>query len=256
MNSPLIKLEMVKKSFGDKAVLRGINLDVQRGDSMVILGGSGAGKSVLMRHIIGLMRPDSGHVFLDGLDWWQMDQRQLYETRKRFGMSFQEAALFDSLSVFENIAFPIKRHRRDWTPAKIANRVHECLDLVGMPSVADLMPNELSGGMRRRVGFARSIALEPEILLFDEPTTGLDPIMTSVLNDVIVNLREQLKITSITITHDMSSAKAISTRLAMLYKGDIVFTAEREAFFNADNGIVRQFVEGRADGPVTEGLLS
>lgn len=255
MNQALLQLSGVHKYFGQNHVLRGIDLRIDTGDSLVILGGSGAGKSVLLRHFIGLLTPDRGQVMIDGVDFAQMSHRQLYETRKRFGMSFQESALFDSMNVFENVAFPIRRHRRSWTQKHVADRVQACLDLVGMPGVGKLLPSELSGGMRRRVGFARSIALEPEILLFDEPTTGLDPVMTSVLNEVIVNLREQLKLTSITITHDMSSARAIATRLAMLFKGSIVCEATQEAFFQSEDPIVRQFVDGRSEGPVTEALL-
>lgn len=236
-------------------MLQGIDLDVYQGDSLVILGGSGAGKSVLMRHLIGLMQPDEGYVLFKGANMADMTSSEVYETRRHFGMSFQEGALFDSLNVFENIAFPIRRHRRHWSLAKITARVQECLEMVGMPNVAKLMPSELSGGMRRRVGFARSIALEPDILLFDEPTTGLDPVMTSVLNDVIISLRTQLNATSITITHDMSSARAIATRLAMLFQGQLVFEADRDAFFETDHAIVRQFVEGNATGPLTEALM-
>jgi len=249
-----IQADGLHKSFDSNHVLRGIDLHAEQGDSLVILGGSGAGKSVLLRCLIGLIKPDSGRVTVDGVDLATLSKKELYRFRRRFGMSFQDAALFDSLSAFENVAFPLRRMERDMSERDVRARVEECLDLVGMPNVGKLMPSELSGGMRRRIGFARAIALKPQILLFDEPTTGLDPIMTSVLNDVIVALREELHATTVSITHDLRSARRIASRLAMLFQGEVIHQDENPRFFETDNPIVRQFIEGRAEGPATEAL--
>ncbi len=251
----LIEVNALNKSFGKNHVLRGLDLGIRRGESLVILGGSGTGKSVLLRHLVGLIKPDTGTVEVDGVDVNQLSRKKLYQFRRRFGMSFQEGALFDSMSAFENVAFPIRRMERNLTQKEVKKRVEECLDMVGMPTVGHLMPSEMSGGMRRRVGFARSIALKPEILLFDEPTTGLDPIMTSVINDVIRGLSVQLHTTTITITHDLTSARTIADRVAMLYLGKVILVDESNAFFSSENEVVRQFVEGRAQGPATDSLL-
>jgi len=251
----VISVKNLKKSFSGKAILKGVNLNVQKGESLVILGGSGTGKSVLLRHMVALLRPDSGEVWVDGTRIDQLSDKDLRAFRHRFGFAFQESALFDSMNVFENIAFPIKRHRRQMSKKQISDRVSECLSIVGMPGVANLMPNELSGGMRRRVGFARAIALKPEILLFDEPTSGLDPVMTSILNEVIINLREDLNATTITITHDLSSAQMISTHLALLVAGEIMEYGERDVFFQSQHPMVRQFLDGKPEGPITQTLL-
>lgn len=250
----MIHIRDIHKSFGTNHVLRGLNFTVEKGDSLVVLGGSGAGKSVLLRHLCGLYIADKGSVEIDGCALKELNKKELMAFRRRIGMSFQEGALFDSMTAFENVAFPIRRHNRSLPEADVKKRVQECLEIVGMPSVADLMPNQLSGGMRRRVGFARAIALKPEILLFDEPTTGLDPIMTSVLGDVIVRLRETYQTTTITITHDIQSAKKIATRIAMLYQGQMIHMDTNPDFFNSDNGVVRQFLEGRSEGPATAGI--
>lgn len=255
MTEAMIQVKDVHKYFGKKHILKGVNLEVEAGQSLVILGGSGAGKSVLLRHLVGLHTASSGQVIVEGKDMAKLDREGMYELRRKFGMSFQEGALFDSMTVFENIAFPLRRHQRKAKEAEIKARVQECLDIVGMPTVGDQLPSQLSGGMRRRVGFARTIALKPEILLFDEPTTGLDPIMTSVVGEVIIHMRENLDATTITITHDIRSAKAIATHVAMLFQGEIILVAEKDAFFQSDNEIVRQFLEGRAEGPATQALL-
>ncbi len=253
--SPFIQIRQLHKSFGSNHVLRGVDLEVEKGESLVILGGSGAGKSVFLRHLAGLAVADTGRVLVDGQDLGQLSRAEMYRYRRRLGMSFQEGALFDSMSVFENIAFPMRRMRRNMSRDEVRRGVAACLEIVGMPTVGDLMPSQLSGGMRRRVGFARAIALEPEILLFDEPTTGLDPIMTTIVSDVISGMREKLKATTITITHDISSARKIATRVAMLFKGRVIHHDAREAFFNSDQPIVRQFIQGEADGPATDALL-
>ena len=249
-----IHVRGLHKSFEANHVLRGLDLDIETGDSVVILGGSGAGKSVFLRHLAGLHTADQGRVLVDDLDLARLSKREMYRYRRRIGMSFQEGALFDSLSALENVAFPIRRHERHLKEPEVRQRAQHCLEQVGMPGVADLMPSQLSGGMRRRVGFARAIALEPEILLFDEPTTGLDPILTSVLAELIVALREQLHTTTVTITHDIALAKKIANRVAMLFKGQLIHLEENPRFFESDNPVVRQFVEGRADGPATKEL--
>lgn len=244
-----LRVEDLRKSFGGRAVLDGIDLSVSAGESLVIVGPSGTGKSVLLKHLIGLLRPDSGHVYVDGQDLWALDAVALNTLRRKFGMAFQEGALFDSMSVYDNVAFPLRRSGR--TPAQVRARVEECLELVQLPGVATRRPSELSGGMRRRVGFARAIAHEPEILLFDEPNTGLDPIMTDIIAEVILGIRKQLQPTIVTITHHLSSARKIGDRLALLFGGRILSEAGPEEFMSSTDPAVRQFVEGRAAGPLT-----
>jgi phospholipid/cholesterol/gamma-HCH transport system ATP-binding protein len=225
-------------------------LAVAPGESLVVVGPSGTGKSVLLKHLIGLLRPDSGEVFVDGRNLWELDGLERNELRKKFGMSFQEGALFDSMSVYDNVAFPLRRIGKR-SPAEIRARVEECLELVQLPDVAAKRPAELSGGMRRRVGFARAIAHKPAILLFDEPNTGLDPITTDIIAEVILGIRRQLEPTIVTITHHIPSARKIGDRLALLFGGRILFEAPPEEFLKSDDPAVRQFVEGRAEGPLT-----
>jgi len=245
----MIEVVDLHKSFGGKRVLRGVNLGVEKGESMVVIGGSGSGKSVLIKHIIGLLKPDRGSVLVDGKDITGLSEKGLYEIRKKFGMLFQGAALFDSLSVWENVAFFLLRERR-MKEEEAREAAVEKLKMVGLSGVEDLMPSELSGGMKKRVGLARAIAYEPEILLYDEPTTGLDPIMADAINDLIVELRESLSVTSVTITHDMHSAYKIADRMAMLYLGEIIEVGTPEEIKNTRNPIVRQFVRGNAVGPI------
>lgn len=240
----MIVLENIHKSFGPKNVLNGINLHIEKGESFVILGGSGTGKSVMLKHIIGLMKPDKGRVIIDGKDVTTYTRQQWFDIRRRFGMSFQDAALFDFMNVFENVAFPIRRHTRD-SEDEIRKRVGYCLELVGLSGNELLMPAELSGGMRRRAGFARSIALNPEVLLFDEPTTGLDPVMTDQIDNVINDLRRGLDVTCVSITHDMVSAFDIADRIVMLYEGEIVFTGIPDDVMKSQLPIVRSFLKGR-----------
>jgi len=247
--APKLRAEGLRKSFGSKVVLDGLSLSVRTGESLVILGPSGTGKSVLLKHLIGLMRPDSGKVYVAGEDLWALSNVERNRARKRFGMSFQEGALFDSMSVFDNIAFPLRRSGR---PAKeVRDRVHECLEIVHLPNVEERRPSELSGGMRRRVGFARAISHEPEILLFDEPNTGLDPIMTDIIDEVILEMREKMHPTIVTITHHVESAKKIGDRVALLFGGKILYDASPEEFLRSTDPAVRQFVEGNAKGPLT-----
>ncbi len=245
----MIKIDGLHKSFGAKQVLRGTSLEVSRGESMVVIGGSGSGKSVLIKHIIGLLKPDRGSVNIDGVDISQLKEKELYEVRRKFGMLFQGAALFDSLTVWENVAFVLLRHLK-MRPAEARERASEKLRLVGLTGVEDLMPSELSGGMRKRVGLARAIAHEPEIILYDEPTTGLDPIMADAINDLIIELRERLHVTSVTITHDMKSAYKIADRIAMLYEGRIIEVGSPEQIRGTANPVVRQFITGSAVGPI------
>jgi phospholipid/cholesterol/gamma-HCH transport system ATP-binding protein len=246
-----VRIRDLHKSFGPKKVLAGIDLDVRTGESLVVIGGSGTGKSVLLKHVIGLMQPDRGSVEVDGIDVASLGYREITGFRQRFGMSFQEGALFDSMSVRENVAFPIRR-RSKRPLAEVYERVDRCLAMVRLEGVGDKMPAQLSGGMRRRVGFARAIALEPEIVLFDEPTTGLDPVTTAQINDVILGLLERLNSTAITITHDMNSAFRIADRIGMLHEGRIIALAPPDEFRRLDDPRVQQFIRGESTGPLAE----
>lgn len=231
------------KSFAGKDVLKGVDLGVRNGESLVIVGGSGAGKSVLLKHLIGLIQPDRGHVIVDGEDLACADAAVCLAMRRKFGMSFQEGALFDSLSVFENVAFSLRRHTK-MRQDEVAVRVRECLGLVHLEGIEGKMPSQLSGGMRRRVGFARAIALQPEILLFDEPNSGLDPITSAAIDRVIVEMRDRLPVTMVTITHDMSSAFRVADRIAMLRDGQILAIAPPEEFRALPDEYVQKFLAG------------
>lgn len=242
-DAPAIQLTGVSKSFGPKVVLGGLDLTVARGESLVVLGKSGTGKSVLLKNIIGLLRPDAGKVEVDGTDLWSLTPREQDVLRQKFGMSFQEGALFDSMSVGENIGFPLKRHKK-MKGKEVSDRVAECLELVQLPGIEAKRPSELSGGMRRRVGFARAVALQPEILLFDEPTTGLDPITTDALVKVIEGFRAKFRPTTITITHDLKVAWEIADRVALLDKGKIVVELPPREFEASTDPRVAAFVKG------------
>ena len=245
-----IELQAVSKSFGGPLVLDELDLAIYEGESVVILGGSGSGKSVLLKHMIGLLRPDSGRVSVDGIEIGSLDSRAITGFRRRFGMAFQEGALFDSMTVRDNVAFALRRANRP--PAEIAARVAECLEMVHLEGADQKMPSELSGGMRRRVGFARAIALEPKILLFDEPTTGLDPVIKAVIDELILELQEKLGSTAVTITHDLDSAFRIADRIAMLYQGKIIAYAPPAEFRASPDPRVQQFIQGLATGPLTD----
>jgi phospholipid/cholesterol/gamma-HCH transport system ATP-binding protein len=246
----MIEIIDLHKSFGSHPVLRGVNLTVEKGESMTVIGGSGSGKSVLIKHIIGLLFPDRGRVIVDGQVMNDLDEFGLNEVRKKFGMLFQMAALFDSLSVWENVGFSLKQHTK-LSEREIRKIATEKLALVGLKDVEDKMPSELSGGMKKRVGLARAICMDAEIILYDEPTTGLDPITADSINDLIVDLRKKLGVTSVAITHDMQSAYKISDRIAMLYKGEIQEIGTPDQIRNTANPIVRQFITGSAIGPIT-----
>jgi phospholipid/cholesterol/gamma-HCH transport system ATP-binding protein len=245
----MIKITGLTKSFGNKAVLKGVDLDVRRGETVVVMGRSGCGKSVLLKHIIGLMKPDSGKIVVDSVEVTALEGDELIDFRKRFGMLFQGAALFDSLSVWENVGLGLLEHTK-MSEQDIRKAVCAKLELVGLTQVEDLKPSELSGGMKKRVGLARAIAMDPPVILYDEPTTGLDPIMADVINLLIRRLQQTLQMTSVAVTHDMKSAFKIGDRLAMLYGGKIVFEGTPEEVKASDNEVVRQFVEGRAKGPI------
>lgn len=248
---PKIKIRVVNlhKSFSDNHVLRGVDLEVREGESMVVIGGSGSGKTVLIKCIIGLMEPDEGKIYVDDLEITSLNEKGKNEIRKKFGMLFQWGALFDSMTVWENVGFGLRRqrHLKDEEIKRIAI---EKLALVGLRNIEDLMPSELSGGMKKRVSLARAIATEPEILLYDEPTTGIDPIMADAINDLIIQMREKLNVTSIAITHDMKSAYKIGDRIAMLFQGRIIEVGTPEEIRNSSNPIVQQFIEGRSEGPI------
>lgn len=248
-----IRIHDLHKAFGSKVVLDGVNIDVAPAESLVIIGGSGTGKSVLLKHIIGLLKPDSGGVDVDGTAVESLGNRQITEFRRKFGMAFQEGALFDSMTVWQNVAFPLQRLTKK-SHKEIDDRVEECLAMVRLEGVGKKLPSQLSGGMRRRVGFARAVAHQPEILLFDEPTTGLDPITTALIDEIIKDLSDRLKTTSVTITHDMESAYRIADRIAMLHQGKIIAEAPPEEFKRLEDPRVQQFIHGRADGPLSEEL--
>jgi phospholipid/cholesterol/gamma-HCH transport system ATP-binding protein len=237
----IITVRDLHKSFGNKVVLDGIDLDVPRGESTVIIGGSGSGKSVLLKQMIGLLRPDSGSVEVDGVAIHELGNREITRFRRKFGMAFQEGALFDSMTVERNVAFPLVR-QGELGPRAIAERVEECLEQVGLADARNKMPAELSGGMRRRVGFARAIADKPEILLFDEPTTGLDPVTKGTVDDLIIRLKESLGSTTVTITHDMGSVFRIADWVGMLYEGKIIVWSPPAELESLDDPRVKAFV--------------
>jgi len=247
---PKIRLRGVKKSFGTNVVLDGVDLDVGVGESVVIIGGSGSGKSVTLKCILGLMEPDSGSIQVDGEEVISMGTEERDQLMRKFGMLFQGAALFDSLPVWENVAFGLIQGK-GMGRAEARAIAEEKLAAVGLgPEVGRLWPAELSGGMKKRVGLARAIATEPEIIFFDEPTTGLDPIMGDVINDLIVECVRQLGATALSITHDMASARKIADRIAMLYKGRIIWAGPVAEIDDSGNDYVEQFIHGSAEGPI------
>lgn len=242
----MISLRNVYKAFGSKHVLSGFSLDVEEGETVAIIGFSGAGKSVAIKHIVGLLMPDKGDVIVDGLNVPTLSRPELYQLRARIGYVFQFAALFDSLTIGENVAMGLRK-QEGLTEAEINERVHEALELVDLPDVAQQSPAELSGGMRKRVGIARAIALRPKYILYDEPTTGLDPVTSAVIDDLMVRMERQLGVTGVVITHDMRSAYTVANRIAMLYEGKVRQFGTVDEIKNTTDPVVRQFIEGRAE---------
>ena len=241
----MIQLIDVHKAFGPKQVLDGFTLDVPDGETMVIIGYSGTGKSVAIKHIVGLLEPDRGTVLVDGLEVPALPRRELYRLRARIGYVFQFAALFDSLSIGDNVAMGLRK-QGELSESEIHERVVEALDLVDLPNVEQRFPAELSGGMRKRVGIARAIATRPKYILYDEPTTGLDPVTSATIDQLMVRMREKLGVTGVVITHDMRSAYTVGTRIAMLYQGKVRTVGSVDEIQNSTDPIVRQFIEGRA----------
>lgn len=239
----IIRVVKLSKSFGDNQVLRGIDLDFPAGTTTVILGGSGSGKSVLMKHIIGLLQPDEGQVLVEGKDIATLEGEDLNVLRSKFGMVFQQAALFDSMSVGDNVAFPLREHKRELGEAAIMKSVAEKLALFGLEGIEEKYPADLSGGMRKRVGLARAIIMEPRIVLYDEPTTGLDPITTDYVDEMIKRAKEKLGVTSIVISHDIASAFNVADFIAFLYNGEIVAYGPPDTVKNSPHEFVKQFLD-------------
>jgi len=242
----MIEVRALAKSFGLQPVLEGVSFHIESGESVAIIGRSGGGKSVLLKHIIGLLQPDAGEVFVEGENITRMNERQLLRVRAKFGMVFQGAALFDSMTVAENVAFPLER-KHQFTPGEIAKRVARALEMVDLPGTQKKKPAELSGGMRKRVGLARAIVYEPQIVLYDEPTTGLDPIVSDSIDQLIIRVRDQLKVTSIVVTHDMRSARRVGSHVIMLHERKIYANGRPEEIFTSTDAVVRQFIDGVAD---------
>ncbi len=247
----MIEIINLSKSFTSSKVLDNLNLIINSGEVIVIIGRSGCGKSVLLKHIIGLIKPDLGQVIVDGNDMTRLEEHEIDKLRLSFGMLFQGAALFDSMTVGENVGFALREHT-DIPEEEIRKKVANSLELVGLKGIENLMPAELSGGMKKRVGLARAICNNPKIILYDEPTTGLDPIMADAINDLIIDLNNKLNVTSIVVTHDMVSAYKIADRIAMLYKGKIIAIGAPDDIKSTKDSIVKQFITGAAKGPITE----
>lgn len=247
--TPKVKIDNLFKSFGPKHVLRGVSLDVQAGEVLYVIGKSGTGKSVLLKHISALMVPDNGSVWIDGQNLFELPEEELMEVRRKMGILFQMAALFDSMTVYENVAFTLRRFTEK-KEKEIREIVREKLALVGLKDVEHLNPSSLSGGMQKRVGLARAIAINPEIVLYDEPTTGVDPILGAAVDDLIKSLNHELRVTSIVISHDMNSVFRTADRVALLNEGQFVKVGTPDEFKDSDDPVVRQFVDGVATGPI------
>jgi len=242
----MIEVRQLRKRFGDQQVLDGVDLAIEQGESLVIIGRSGGGKSVLLKHLVGLTHPDSGQVLVEGQDIAQLDERELLGVRRKFGMLFQSAALFDSLTVEENIAFVLARERKH-APEEIARRVAEALEMVDLPGTQKKKPAELSGGMRKRVGLARAIIYRPEVVFYDEPTTGLDPVVADSIDKLILRVCNSLRVTSIVVTHDMRSMQTVGRRVAMLHEGRIYATGTPQEMMSSADPVVSRFVRGISD---------
>lgn len=245
----MIRVVDLHKSFGEKRVLQGVNLRLKHGETLVIIGQSGCGKSVLLKHIIGLLKPDRGKIFVDGVDITHLKDGELHKITRKFGMLFQGTALFDSMTVAQNVSFGLERYTY-FSKEKIRELVKENLAKVGLRGIEDLMPYELSGGMRKRVGLARAIAYDPDIILYDEPSTGIDPIRADAINDLIIRMKKELKVAALIITHEMISAYKVADRIGMLYEGKIIEIGTPEEIKDSKNPVVQQFIHGRAAGPI------
>jgi phospholipid/cholesterol/gamma-HCH transport system ATP-binding protein len=242
----MIEVRGLKKSFGSHTILDGVNFRIEKGESVVIIGRSGGGKSVLLKHLVGLLRPDAGEVLIDDENIVPMNERELLRVRHKFGMLFQGAALFDSMTVAENVGFAFRRDR-SLPESEVRRKVEHVLELVDLPGTEEKKPSELSGGMRKRVGLARAIIYQPQIVLYDEPTTGLDPIVADSIDQLILRVRDRLEVTSVVVTHDMRSARRVGHRIMMLHDKKIYATGTPEQIFHSEDAIVRQFIEGVAD---------
>jgi len=250
--NPLIKIDGLQKVFGTKEVLKSVNLIFPEGSTTVILGLSGGGKSTIIKHIVGLMKPTSGDIYVDGVNVSSCSEGELRDVRKHIGYLFQDGAMFDSMNIFDNVAFPLREHRKDLSEKEIEEKVMRMLSMTGLDAerVAKLAPNELSGGMRKRAGLARAIIMEPKIILYDEPTSGLDPITSDLITQLILKLQKELGVTSVLITHDMKESFKAADYLAFLFEGEIIEWAENEAFKNTTNPYVRQLLNGSGEGPI------
>ncbi|MCE9625429.1 MAG: ATP-binding cassette domain-containing protein [Deltaproteobacteria bacterium] len=242
---PFIRFEKIQKAFDEKVIYTDLTLDIQKGETITIIGGSGTGKSVMLKLLLVLMKPDAGKIFFDGKNVLEIPNDELITVRKRVGMLFQGGALFDSMTVFDNVAYPLYEHYKDYSDEKVAKIVHEKLEVIGLPDTADMMPADLSGGMKKRIALARAIATDPEVILYDEPTTGLDPTNTNRINDLILDLQKKFKVTSLVVTHDMNSAFKVSNRLALLYDKKIEFIGTKAEIDKSDNEVVRKFIDGQ-----------
>ncbi|MBA7643751.1 putative ribonucleotide transport ATP-binding protein mkl [subsurface metagenome] len=249
----MIRIKGLWKSFGDNKVLKGVNLDIETGETIVVIGQSGCGKSVLMKTIVGLLIPDDGEIEIENVSLRNISRKELLEIRKKIGMVFQSSALFDSFSVWENVGLGLIEHSK-MSQDEIMRIAREKLKLVGLSDVEDMYPAELSGGMKKRVGIARAIAMNPQFVLYDEPTTGLDPIIADRINNLIIELQKELNITTVAVTHDIISAYKIADRIAMLYDGEIIFDGTPKEVQNTDNPYVQQFIKGEGEGPISGGI--
>jgi phospholipid/cholesterol/gamma-HCH transport system ATP-binding protein len=238
----MIEIKNLYKSFGGTKVLNGVDLDIQTGETLVIIGKSGSGKSVLIKHIVALLMPDSGEIFVEGKDVFKLSKKDLYDVRKRFGFLFQGAALFDSMTVEENIALPLVESGNGFAEDEIKKAVAEKLELVNLPGIQKLKPSELSGGMKKRVGLARALITNPDYILYDEPTTGLDPVMSNSIDNLIDSLSNKLKVTSIVVTHDMYSVKNVADKVAMIHEGKIYFSGTPAELINSEDKIIVDFI--------------
>ncbi len=252
MPNKKVEVYSLSKTLNKKKVLDGVDLEIFEGETFAIIGQSGVGKSVLIKHIIGLMSPDKGEIYIDGEKINYDDAEEADKIRRKFGMLFQGGALFDSLTVGENILFALDHLRPELTENEKQEKMLRSLELVELPGIADLMISSLSGGMMKRVALARAIVAEPSIVLFDEPTTGLDPITTANINELIISLKKKLNTTFILVTHDIKSAKYVSDRIGMLYKGKMIFVGTPKKLEKTDNPYVQQFIQGKYEGPITE----